>query len=84
MLMERTVRAIHQAAEADFSLRLSAGPLTGSFGMQNQSKLNDAYERFRCLSRNRESPESEWQQLFTDCPFIFSESLAIRIHKDDI
>jgi hypothetical protein len=46
--------------------------------------LNNARERFQSLLQHRSTPESQWQSLFADCPFIFSESLPVRIHEDDI
>ena len=46
--------------------------------------LRTARDRFRALLQQQSTPEREWQRLFADCPFIFSLSLPLRIHQDDI
>lgn len=49
-----------------------------------QRTLREAQDRFRALLQDRNTPERQWQKLFADCPFIFSSSLPVRIHEDDI
>lgn len=49
-----------------------------------QQALREARDRFRALLQDRNTPEREWQHLFADCPAIFSSSLPVRIHEDDI
>lgn len=46
--------------------------------------LREARERFRSLLEKTDTQEAEWQQLFADCPIIFSSSLPVRIHETDI
>jgi hypothetical protein len=46
--------------------------------------LLEARDRFHTLLDNPRTLEVEWQNLFTECPCILSESLPLRIHPDDI
>jgi hypothetical protein len=60
-------------------------PPLGKTKMTTQrNTFNNARDRFQALLQDRATPESQWQCLFAECPFIFSESLPVRIHEDDI
>lgn len=48
------------------------------------SYLRETLERFAELLKNPRTPEGAWQKLFSEYPFIFSESLGLRLEPDDI
>jgi hypothetical protein len=47
-------------------------------------QLHCARDRFRELLSREGSPESEFQDLFTSCPFILSETLPLKLRSVDI
>ena len=47
--------------------------------MTNDRQLREARDRFVALLEDDRSLESEWQSLFTECPFILSECLPLGI-----
>jgi Domain of unknown function (DUF4263) len=63
---------------AAYTRRMSArkGPPTGG-------ELNEALKRFGDLL-GRDSRESAFQQLFADCPFIFSRTLPLRFEPSEV
>lgn len=46
-------------------------------------RLRDARKRF-ALMLKRKTKESDWQLFFTECPFVLSESLPLRLDPNDI
>lgn len=47
--------------------------------MSSRAKLRSARDEFADLLRRRDSPERDWQRLFTEHPIILSESLPLRL-----
>ncbi len=52
--------------------------------MHTQKQFIEARERFAALLEKENTVEREWQALFAEYPYIFSEALPVRIHPDDV
>jgi hypothetical protein len=49
----------------------------------NKNKLEEARDRFHFLL-TKNTKESEWQTLFTECPYVLTPSLPLRLEPRDI
>lgn len=69
------------------NLQLTLAGLERAFepdhGAFSPKQRREALERFDDLL-NRDTEERHWQELFTACPYILSESLPLRLRPDDI
>src|ERR1051326_9155833 len=52
--------------------------------MPSKAELRIARDRFADILKREGSLEREWQQLFTEVPFILSESLPLRLKPSQI
>jgi len=58
--------------------------LQNDCGTPSAECLRQTLDRFDALLRAKRSPESAWQALFADCPYILSASLPLRLSPGDM